>query len=132
MGRGNKLEIRYNTLDRTYTSSYQILLEDNMWLYKDDAGTAHISDCPCRCVHIEGTKNGVALNPCSPNEKMKIYKGFCYTSLDDALQKIYDYEVNTNKQTVVAHKNYDIVFRLLGNNMYESFIQKRDELLASI
>lgn len=130
MGRGNKLEIRYNTLDETYTSNYQILLEDNMWLYKDNIGAAHISDCQCRCVHMEGTEKGVDLDPCSPNEKMKIYKSFCYTSLDDALKKIYDYEVNTKKHAVVAHTDYEIVFRLLGRNKYESLTHKREELLA--
>lgn len=128
MGRRNKLEIRYGIADGSYTSKYQLLLEDNMWLYKDKAGVAHITDCQCRCVRIEGTENGVVLNPFSPNQN----KSFCYTSLDDALQKIYDYEVNAKNHAVTKHTDYDIVFRLLNKNMYEPFIQKRNEILAAM
>lgn len=130
MGRGNILEIHYDTTDGAYKSKYQILLEDNIWLYKDYSGAAHITDCQCRCVHMEGTEDGVALIPCSPNKKMKIYKSFCYTSLDDALQKILDYEVNHNHHAVMAHIDYDIVFLKKAKNMYEPFIQRRNELLA--
>ena len=50
----------------------------------------------------------------------------------EALQKIYDYEVNTNKHAVIAPIDYDIVFRLLGKNKYEPFVQKRDEMLAAM
>lgn len=132
IGRGNKLEIRYNTLDGTYTSEYQILLDDNIWLYKDNFGVAHITDCNCRCVHLECIKNGVPLNSFSPKANMRIYKEFCYTSLDDALQKIFDYEVNTNKNSVSAHSDYDIVFILVDKKRYVAFGQKRDELLRNL
>ena len=132
MGRGNKLEIRYGIADGSYTSKYQLLLEDNMWLYKDEAGIAHITDCRCRCVHMEGTENGVLLKPFSPNQKMKFFKSFCYTSLDDALQKIFDFEVNHNHHPVTAHTDYNIVFQMKAKNKYEPFIQRRNELLAAM
>ena len=132
MGRGNKLEIRYSIVDGSYTSKYQLLLEDNMWLYKDEAGVTHITDCQCRCVHMEGTENGVALNPFSPNQKMTFFKSFCYTSLDDALQKIFDYEVKHNHHPVTAHTDYNIVFQMKAKNKYEPFIQRRNELLAAM
>lgn len=132
LGRCNRVEIRYETADKSYISKYQIQLTDNLWLYKDEKGTAHLTKCNCKCVLMEGTLNGAMLNACKPNEKMKIYKKFCYSSLDEALQNIYDYEVNTNKRAVLAHTDYDIVFRLLGKNKYEPFVQKRDEMLASM
>jgi energy-coupling factor transporter ATP-binding protein EcfA2 len=132
MGRGNKVEIHYDSTDGSYTSKYQILMEDNMWLYKDCAGAAHLTDCKCRCVHMEGTLNGEALVECSPHEKMKIFKYFCYSSLDDALQKIYDHEVNKNHHAVVVHTDYDIVFKICNRFVLEPFTQKRDELLAAM
>lgn len=132
LGRRNRVEIRYETADKSYISKYQIQLDDNLWLYKDKEGTAHLTKCHCKCVLMEGTLNGAMLNACKPNDKMKIYKKFCYTSLDEALQKIYDYEVNTNKHAVIAPIDYDIVFRLLGKNKYEPFVQKRDEMLAAM
>ena len=39
---------------------------------------------------------------------------------------------NTKKHAVAAHNDYDIVFRLLGKNFYEPFVQKRNEILASM
>lgn len=132
MGRGNKLEIRYGITDGSYTSKYQLLLEDNMWLYKDEAGIAHITDCRCRCVHMEGTENGVLLKPFSPNQKMTFFKSFCYASLDDALQKIFDYEVKHKHHPVTAHTDYNIVFQMKAKNKYEPFIQRRNELLAAM
>ena len=132
MGRGNKLEIRYDIPDGSYTSKYQLLLEDNMWLYKDEAGIAHITDCRCRCVHMEGTENGVLLKPFSPNQKMTSSKSFCYTSLDDALQKIFDHEVKHNHHLVTAHTDYNIVFQMKAKNKYEPFILRRNELLAAM
>lgn len=132
LGRRNRVEIRYETVDKSYTSKYQIQMDDNLWLYKDKDGTAHLTKCNCKCVLMEGTLNGAMLNVCKPNEKMKIYKKFCYSSLDEALQKIYDYEVNVNKHAVIADTDYDIVFRLLSKNKYEPFVQKRDELLAAM
>ena len=132
IGRGNKLEIRYSIADGSYMAKYQILLEDNMWLYKDDEGAAHITDCQCRCVHMEGTKDGVGLKPFSPNDRMNIFKSFCYTSLDDALQKILDFEVNHEHHAVTVHSDYDIVFQMRAKNMYEPFIQRYNELLMSM
>lgn len=132
LGRRNRVEIRYETADKSYISKYQIQVDDNLWLYKDKDGTAHLTKCNCKCVLMEGTLNGAMLDACKPNEKMNIYKKFCYTSLDEALQKIYDYEVNVNKHAVIAHTDYDIVFRLLSKNKYEPFVQKRDELIATM
>lgn len=130
LGRHNRVEIRYETADGTYTSKYQILLEDNLWVYKDKAGTAHLTDCNCKCVLMEGVLNGKPLDSYRPNKKMKKYKSFCYLSLDEALQKIYDFEVNTNHHAVKAHVNYDIVFWLLGKSTYEPLAQTKDKLLA--
>lgn len=132
LGRSNRVEIRYETADKSYISRYQIQLDDNLWLYKDKHGTAHLTKCNCKCVLMEGMLNGTMLNACKPNEKMKIYKKFCYSSLDEALEKIYDYEVNTNKHAVIAHTDYDIVFKILSKNMYEPFVKRRDEILAAI
>lgn len=70
--------------------------------------------------------------PFKPNKRMQNYNNFYYASLDEALQKIYDFEVNTKKHAVTAHNDYDIVFRLLGKNFYEPFVQKRNEILASM
>lgn len=128
IGRGNKLEIRYGTADEAYMAKYQILLEDNMWLYLNDVGTAQITDCQCRCVHMEGMENGIALKSYSPNEA----EHFCYTSLDDALQKIFDFEVNQKHHTVAAHTDYDIVFLMKAKDMYEPFIKRRSDLLTAM
>ena len=61
---------------------------------------------------------------------MEIYDQFCYESLDDALQKIYDHEVNINKNTVEAHQDYDIVSQIKKGGAREALIIRRDELLA--
>lgn len=132
LGRNNMVEIRYETADKSYQSKYRIQLDDNLWLYKDKNGFVHLTKCNCKCVLMEGMLNNISLAPFTPNKKMKNYNKFCYTSLDDALQKIYDYEVNINKRVVVAHNDYDIVFKLLGKNLYEPFIKKRDEILATM
>lgn len=132
MGRGNKVEIRYNTADGSYNTKYQVLLEDNVWLYKDAAGNGHLTDAACRCVHMEGVENGQPLKPISPNKGMRIFKDFCYTSLDDALAKIYDFEVNHLHHAVVAHNDYDIVHKMCNRFVYESFKQKKDELFATL
>lgn len=130
VGRGNKLEIRYGIAVGSYTSKYQLLLEDNMWLYKDEIGVVHITDCQCRCVRMVGMENGVELNLFSPNPKMNSYKSFFYCSLDDALLKIFDYEVNHNHRAVIAHTDYDIVYQMKAKNKYEPFTKRRNELLA--
>ena len=132
MGRNNIVEIRYETPDRSYQAKYQIQLDDNLWLYKDRNGDARLTRCSCRCVLMKGILNGESLNHFKPNKGMGIYNNFCYVSLDEALQKIYDYEVNVNKHPVTAHVDYDIVYRELGNNRYEPFTQRRDEILTKM
>lgn len=132
LGRYNIIEIRYETADKSYTSKYQIQLEDNLWIYKDGTGIQHLTKCSCHCVLIKGTKDGAVLSDFIPNKKMDIYSNFCYTSLDEALQKIFNYEFNIKKHAVVAHTDYNIVYRMLGQNRYEPFIQKRDEILAEM
>lgn len=132
MGRNNMLEIRYETADKSYQSKYKIQLDDNLWLYKDKNGDAYLTKCNCKCVHMEGILDGKSLEPFKPNKKMKSYKNFYYASLDEALQKVYDYETNTNKHPVTAHVDYDIVYRELGNNRYEPFTQRRDEILTKM
>ena len=81
---------------------------------------------------MKGILNGESLNHFKPNKGMGIYNNFCYVSLDEALKKIYDYEVNANKHPVTAHVDYDIVHRELGNNRYEPFTQRRDEILTKM
>ena len=132
IGRSNIVEIRYETVDKSYKSKYKIQLNDNLWLYKDKNGTVHLTKCNCKCVLMEGMLNGKSLDSFKPNKKMNTYNNFCYNSLDEALQKIYDYEVNSNNYAVIAHNDYDIVFRQLGKNQYEPFVQKRDEELADM
>ena len=132
IGRNNIVEIRYETADKSYFAKYQIQLDDNIWVYKDKNGAAHLTKCNCKCVLMEGKLNGNILPPFKPNKRMQNYNNFYYASLDEALQKIYDFEVNTKKHAVTAHNDYDIVFRLLGKNFYEPFVQKRNEILASM
>ena len=132
IGRNNIIEIRYATADKSYIAEYQIQLDDNLWVYKDKNGAAHLTKCNCKCVLMEGKLNGNILPPFKPNKRMQNYNNFYYASLDEALQKIYDFEVNTKKHAVAAHNDYDIVFRLLGKNQYEPFSQKRNEILASM
>lgn len=132
LGRYNIVEIRYETTDKSYMSKYQIQLEDNMWLYKNEIGNACITNCNCKCMLMKGTENGIELKEYRPNKKMANYKNFCYSSLDEALQKIYDYEININGHSVVAHIDYNIVFRMFGKDKYEPFIQKRDELMSQM
>lgn len=132
MGKGNKVEIHYNTPDGSYSAKYQILFEENLWVYKDADGNGHITKAACHCVHMEGVENGKALKPISPNEKMRIFKKFCYKSLDEALQNIRDYEVNTLNHPVVAHNDYNIVYKMCNRTVLEPFATKRDELLAAM
>lgn len=132
LGRYSIVEIRYETTDKSYMSKYRIQLEENLWLYKNEQGIQHLTRCSCRCVLMKGMKDGAELENFIPNKKMACYNNFCYTSLDEALQKIYDYEVNINRHAVVAHTDYNIVFRQLGPNIYQPFILKRDELLAEM
>ena len=132
VGRGNRLHIQYNISDGSYKSDYFVLLEDNIWVYKDAVGNFFFTGGKCRMVYMKGTKDGVQLKPFAPNVNMDKYKDFCYTSLDDALNKIYDYEVNIQRHAVVAHKDYDIVFYSSGNNVEESITIIRDKILAEM
>lgn len=132
LGRGSKVEIHYNTADGSYRTKYQILFEENVWLYKDKFGNGHLTDAACRCVHMEGEKNGQPLRPCSPNKDMRIFKSFCYTSLDDSLTRIYDFEVNNLHHAVMAHSDYDIVYKMCSRILCVPFKRKRDELLAAM
>ncbi len=56
---------------------------------------------------------------------------FMYNSLDDALQKIYDYKVNVIHHPVQPHNDYDIVLRTLGQGKVECITVRRDSLLAA-
>ena len=128
--RGNKLDIEYKIADGSYQAFYSVLLEDNIWIYKDLTGNSHITGGRCKMIYMTGFKNGNALKPFAPNNKMKRYNEFCYESLDDALQKIYEYEVNINKNTVNPHQDYDIVSQIKEGGSREAIIIRRKELLA--
>lgn len=128
--RGNKLDIEYKIADGSYQAYYSVLLEDNIWIYKDLTGNSHITGGRCKMIYMTGLKNGNSLKPFAPNNKMGIYDQFCYESLDDALQKIYEHEVNINKNTVKAHQDYDIVSQIKEGGVKEAIIIRRDELLA--
>lgn len=132
MGKGNKVKIHYQTAAGNYSAVYQILFEDNIWAFKDEHGVGHITEAACHCVRMDGTLNGKKLKGCSPNENMDKYEGFCYQSIDDALQKIYDFEVTVQHHPVIAHNDYDIVFWVCNKGVLEPFAQKRDEILAAI
>lgn len=129
--RGNKLEIEYKTADGSYHAYYSVLLEDNIWIYKDLTGNSHITGGRCKMIYMTGRKNGSPLSPFAPNNKIKKYNQFCYESLDDALQKIYDYEVNNNRNIVKAHQDYDIVSQIKKGGDRQAITIRRDEILAS-
>lgn len=132
VGQGNRLEIKYNTADDSYKSEYYVILDDNIWIYKDLAGNVHFVGGKCKMVYMKGNQNGVELRPFAPNKKMKNYQDFCYNSLDDALQKIYDYETTVNLNAVVAHNNYDIVYESCQNGIINPITIKRDLLLVNM
>lgn len=128
--RGNKLDIEYKISDGSYQACYSVLLEDNIWIYKDLTGNSHITGGRCKMIYMTGFENGNSLEPFVPNNKMKIFNQFCYESLDDALQKLYEYEVNIKKNTVNAHQDYDIVSQIKKGGSREAIITRREELLA--
>lgn len=128
VGRGDVLEIHYDTTDGRYKGRYYVKLEDNIWLYKDAAGNPKFTVCKCRAIYLEGTENGTKLPPFRPTDSMS---QFMYNSLDDALQKIYDYEVNVKHHPVQPHNDYDIVLRTLGQGKVECITLRRDSLLAA-
>lgn len=129
VGWGNKLEIQYKIVDGSYQANYLVLLEDNIWMYKNAAGNALITGGKCRVVFIKEFLNG---EPLVPNKNMKEYGDFCYCSLDDALQKIYDYEVNIRHHEVLAHKDYDIVYLCKGKKTEESINVRRNQILTEM
>lgn len=128
VGRGEVLEIHYDTTDGSYRGRYFVKLEDNIWLYKDAAGNLKFTICKCRAIYLDGTENGIPLKPFKPKEDTPC---FIYNSLEDALQKIYDYEVNTKHHQVKPHNDYDIVLRPLGQGKVERLTLRRDKLLST-
>lgn len=128
VGRGNVVEIHYDTTDGLYNGRYRVMLEDNIWLYKDVAGNPKFTASKCRTIYMDGTENGTKLKPFRPTDSMS---QFIYNSLDDALQKIYDHEVNVKHHPVKPHSDYDIVMRALGQGKVECITVRRDGLLAA-
>lgn len=129
LGKGNKVAIHYDTADGIYKSIYYILLEDNMWLYKDATGVGKISSGKCRTCYMEGWSNGAVLKPCGIGPGAT---KFSYKSLDEGLKKIYDYEVNNNRHNVVAHHEYDIVDRIVSKVGRECLKLRIGQLLAGM
>lgn len=132
VGQGNRLIIKYNTADSRYKSEYYVVLDDNIWIYKDMFGNVHFIGGKCKMVYMKGVLNGEELSPFAPNKQMRNYQNFCYNSLDDALQKIYDYETNVKLNAVIAHTSYDIVYLNNGNNIVIPINNKRDQLLVTM
>ena len=128
-GYHTKMEIRFKTADMSYSSKYEILLEDNLWLYKDGVGQAHFTECACRAVHLEGIQNGVALQPFSPKPSDP---RFTYKSLDDALQKLFEFETTVNMNQVEAYHDYDNVYLTLGRNVWEAITLRRGRLMREM
>lgn len=129
LGKGNKVAIHYDTVDGTYKSTYHILLEDNIWLYKDATGVGKISSGKCRTCYMEGCLDGSILKPCGIGpDAIK----FSYASLDEGLKKIYDYEVNHNHHNVIAHHEYDIVEIIVGKVERECLHVRIERLLAGM
>ena len=128
LGKGNKIEIHYATANGSYQSKYHIIFEENVWLYKDVIGNPKFTDSKCRAIYLEGMENGIRLKPFHPTDRMK---QFCYISINDALKKIYEYEVNVVHHAVVTHNDYDIVYRCMNNEL-EPIAVKRDALLAAM
>ncbi len=82
----------------------------------------------CRMIYMEGINNGINLHPFHPTKNMTKFQ---YTSLDDALQKIFEYEVNTLHHGVIAHNDYDIV-NVVKNGSTECITIRRDVLCNNI
>ncbi len=127
-GKGNVLCIQYNLVDGSYKSQYFVELNENLWLYKDDVGNVKLTDCKCKMVNMTGEENGVELTPfpVSRNTKMR------YTSLDDALQQIYDHEVNKKNHNVIPSVDYDNVFICENNKVKKCIRKKMDSLLRQM
>lgn len=128
LAKGNKLIINYNQPDGKYAAKYHILLEDNIWLYKSPNNLYKFTDAKCRMIYMEGINNGINLQPFHPTNNMTMFQ---YTSLDDALQKIFEHEVNTLHHNIIAHNDYDIV-NVVKNGNIECITIRRDVLCNSI
>lgn len=127
-GKGNDLCIRFDTADGSYKSNYFVTLDDNLWLYRDVAGNARLTDCKCRMKYMDGEENGNALRPFIPSKKT----WFNYPSLDEALNQIYDYEVNSLHHNVIPCADYDKVFYVKEMRIKTCIQVRRDELLAAM
>lgn len=76
---------------------YDISLEDNLLLEIPAANPPRLFPCNCYATRLHGTNNGVALPSYSPP---KINTNFIYTSLDDALDRIFSHVVTTETALV--------------------------------
>ena len=56
---------------------------------------------------LDGKENGKTLPPCNPSIDNPKFK---YSSIKEALQIIYDHEVNEEHHNVIPNNDYDIVF----------------------
>jgi len=110
LGKGNKLAVHYDTPDGNYRVLYHIILEDNIWLFKDSEGNSKITDCRCRTFYIEEWSDEGYKKKGIPKNALR----FSYSSLDKGLKAIYDYLVNENHHNVTPHNGYDIV-EILNN-----------------
>lgn len=129
IGKGNTLIIHYNVADGSYKSKYHVIFEENIWIYKDITGVPKITDSKCRTIYMEGEENGESLKSYHPQKTMS---QFNYSSLDDAIQKIYEHEKNVLHHAVVAHTDYNIVHRQINNEQTECIVVRRDTLLAQM
>ena len=126
LGKHSKLEIVYCVPDGSYKAHYQIRLDEHMWVYRDASNNFVLSKCPCRLIGMNGNKQGIALSPFYPSRKDK---RFIYSSLDDALNKIYDFERNDNHHNVIPHNDYDIVYRSVSQSNLEPLVDRRNEVV---
>lgn len=128
-GKNTKLEIHYKTPDGSYSAIYQILLDDNLWVYKTPTGATKLSDCACVIVYMTGKKNGVDEPSFKPKKRDA---RFTYSSLDEALKQIYNHEINDKHNNVVPHNDYDIVFKCISKSQIEPFVNRRNQVLQKM
>jgi hypothetical protein len=78
---------------------------------------------------MEGEKYGAKLAPFIPSRKTI----FNYPSIDEALQQIYDHEVNSKHNDVQPCTDYDKVFFTREKKVTTTCIrERRDEILAAM
>lgn len=128
-GKNTKLEIHYKTPDGSYSAIYQILLDDNLWVYKTPTGDAKLSDCACMIFYMMGKKNGVNEPSFKPKKRDP---RFTYSSLDEALKQIYNHEINDKRNNVVPHNDYDIVFKCISKSQIEPLVNRRNQVLQKM